>query len=323
MTRCEAGEDRFYVEALGETRFIIDETFSHEPYLLGRVRPFWESADEPFDLPPWYDQVALLFREYVTSCLADAQRHLSGLQSPRDPCCSRSPSRRRQKSRCPKAGTLGNRQHAGAARARRRTAVLGAREPESPLRRRTSRRMGALGDAAGRGDRQPVHSAELGNRMSVTCRIHRAVSEKIIASLGTRFPAAKDQEMTEEKTARIADFDQLVRRHQKQAYNVAYRMTGNHTDAEDLTQEAFVRAFRFFGNYRRDWPFDNWLYKIMSNLFVDDLRRRPKAEMQSLDQPLETSDSGRNISGDTGQRHRTRSGWCSRMSWTRTSAGPE
>jgi RNA polymerase sigma-70 factor (ECF subfamily) len=68
-------------------------------------------------------------------------------------------------------------------------------------------------------------------------------------------------------------------------------MTGNHADAEDLTQEAFVRAYRFFGNYRRDWPFDNWLYKIMSNLFVDDLRRKPKAKMQSLDQPL---DGGRN-----------------------------
>jgi RNA polymerase sigma-70 factor (ECF subfamily) len=85
-----------------------------------------------------------------------------------------------------------------------------------------------------------------------------------------------------------AEFDQLVRRYHKQAYNIAYRMTGNHADAEDLTQDAFVRAFRFFGNYRRDWPFDNWLYKIMSNLFVDDLRRKPKAKSQSLDQPVDT-----------------------------------
>jgi RNA polymerase sigma-70 factor (ECF subfamily) len=83
-----------------------------------------------------------------------------------------------------------------------------------------------------------------------------------------------------------SEFDGLVRRYHKQAYNVAYRMTGNHADAEDLTQDAFVRAFRFFGNYRRDWPFDNWLYKIMSNLFVDDLRRRPKSKSQSLDQPI-------------------------------------
>jgi len=86
---------------------------------------------------------------------------------------------------------------------------------------------------------------------------------------------------------RRAEFDRLVLRYHKQAYNVAYRMTGNHADAEDLTQEAFVRAFRFFGNYRRDWPFDNWLYKIMSNLFVDGLRRKPKGRAQSLDQPLD------------------------------------
>ena len=96
----------------------------------------------------------------------------------------------------------------------------------------------------------------------------------------------------QEQTTRRAEFDRLVERYHKQAYNIAYRMTGNHADAEDLTQEAFVRAFRFFGNYRRDWPFDNWLYKIMSNLFVDDLRRRPKAHLQSLDQPLDLSGSG-------------------------------
>jgi RNA polymerase sigma-70 factor (ECF subfamily) len=82
------------------------------------------------------------------------------------------------------------------------------------------------------------------------------------------------------------EFDNLVRRYHKQAYNIAYRLTGNHTDAEDLTQEAFVRAFRFFDNYRRDLPFENWLYRIMSNLFVDDLRRRPKARVQSLDAPV-------------------------------------
>jgi len=88
------------------------------------------------------------------------------------------------------------------------------------------------------------------------------------------------------------EFDNLVHKYHKQAYNIAYRLTGNHADAEDLTQEAFVRAFRFFDNYRRDLPFENWLYRIISNLFVDDLRRKPKARIHSLDAPVSTDSSG-------------------------------
>ena len=86
------------------------------------------------------------------------------------------------------------------------------------------------------------------------------------------------------------DFDALVMRYHKQAYNIAYRMAGNHADAEDLVQEAFIRAFRFFGQYRRELPFDSWLYKIMSNVFIDRLRRKPKAKIRSLDQPVVTSE---------------------------------
>lgn len=86
------------------------------------------------------------------------------------------------------------------------------------------------------------------------------------------------------------EFDALVERYHKQAYNIAYRMAGNHADAEDLTQEAFIRAFRFFGQYRRELPFDSWLYKIMSNVFIDRLRRKPKVRIRSLDQPVVTDE---------------------------------
>jgi len=82
------------------------------------------------------------------------------------------------------------------------------------------------------------------------------------------------------------EFDQYVRRYHRQAYNMAYRMAGNHADAEDITQEAFIRAFRFFDRYKRSMPFENWLYRIISNVFVDEIRRRPKAKLQSLDQPV-------------------------------------
>ena len=88
------------------------------------------------------------------------------------------------------------------------------------------------------------------------------------------------------------EFDQLVNRCHRQAYNIAYRMTGNHADAEDLTQESFLRAYRFFDRYNRDMPFENWLYRIMSRVFIDELRKRPKLKTQSLDQPLNSGDSG-------------------------------
>lgn len=81
-------------------------------------------------------------------------------------------------------------------------------------------------------------------------------------------------------------FDELVHRYHKQIYNVAYRMTGNHADAEDLTQDTFVKAFRFFSYYKRNMPFDNWLYRIMSNIHIDWLRRRPKFHVRSLDEPV-------------------------------------
>src|SRR5216684_2765377 len=82
------------------------------------------------------------------------------------------------------------------------------------------------------------------------------------------------------------EFDRLVHRCHRQAYNIAYRLTGNSSDAEDLTQESFLRAYRFFDRYNRDMPFENWLYRIMSRVFIDELRKRPKIKTQSLDQPL-------------------------------------
>src|SRR6266496_1483706 len=83
-----------------------------------------------------------------------------------------------------------------------------------------------------------------------------------------------------------SEFDTLVRRCHRQAYNIAYRLSGNHADAEDLTQEAFVRAYRFFDRYNRAMPFENWLYRIISNVFIDEVRRKPRVKAHSLDQPL-------------------------------------
>ena len=81
-------------------------------------------------------------------------------------------------------------------------------------------------------------------------------------------------------------FDEYVRRYYRLAYNIAYRMSGNHADAEDITQEAFIRAYRFLDRYDPSLPFENWLYRIIANVFIDDVRRRPKVKLQSLDQTV-------------------------------------
>ncbi len=90
------------------------------------------------------------------------------------------------------------------------------------------------------------------------------------------------------------EFDTLVSRCHRQAYNIAYRLTGNHADAEDLTQESFLRAYRFFDRYNRDMPFENWLYRIMSRVFIDELRKKPKHKAISLDAPLSLGSPGEN-----------------------------
>jgi RNA polymerase sigma-70 factor (ECF subfamily) len=92
-----------------------------------------------------------------------------------------------------------------------------------------------------------------------------------------------------------AEFERLIERTQRQAYNIAYRMTGNRDDAEDLTQEAYLRAYRSFGTYNRQMPFESWFFRILSNLFIDLLRRRPKQKPLSLDQPMGDEENEENL----------------------------
>ncbi|MCS7066878.1 MAG: sigma-70 family RNA polymerase sigma factor [Fimbriimonadales bacterium] len=86
------------------------------------------------------------------------------------------------------------------------------------------------------------------------------------------------------------EFDELVRRYYRQAYNLAYRLTGNAADAEDLVQDAFLRAYRFFDRYDRSQPFMNWFTRIMNNLYIDEYRRRGRLRIVPLDEPLQTEE---------------------------------
>jgi len=93
-------------------------------------------------------------------------------------------------------------------------------------------------------------------------------------------------EAGESAAHRLAAFEELVERHQRQIYRIAFRLTGNHDDAEDLAQEAIVEAFRAFDRYQPGTYFDRWLYRIMSRTHIDFVRRRNRRVVVSLDAPV-------------------------------------
>jgi RNA polymerase sigma-70 factor (ECF subfamily) len=76
-------------------------------------------------------------------------------------------------------------------------------------------------------------------------------------------------------------FDQVVQDHGARIYRLAYRLTGNRHDAEDLTQETFVRVFRSLARYEPG-TFEGWLHRITTNLFLDGARRRAKIRFDPL-----------------------------------------
>ncbi len=71
-----------------------------------------------------------------------------------------------------------------------------------------------------------------------------------------------------------AAFGRLVEAYQHPVYNLAYRMLGNRFEAEDATQEAFIRAYRHLASYDPNRPFSTWLFSIASHYCIDQLRRR-------------------------------------------------
>jgi RNA polymerase sigma factor (sigma-70 family) len=76
-------------------------------------------------------------------------------------------------------------------------------------------------------------------------------------------------------------WDDIVREHSARVYRLAYRLTGNRQDAEDLTQEVFVRVFRSLSTFRPG-TFEGWLHRITTNLFIDQDRRRQRIRFDAL-----------------------------------------
>ena len=77
-------------------------------------------------------------------------------------------------------------------------------------------------------------------------------------------------------------FRELLRRYERPVFSLVYRMVRNRALAEDLAQEAFIRAFNAIGSYKTSYKFSNWILKIANNHTIDHLRKR-KLDTISID----------------------------------------
>jgi RNA polymerase sigma factor (sigma-70 family) len=80
-------------------------------------------------------------------------------------------------------------------------------------------------------------------------------------------------------------WEEIVRDHGDRVYRLAFRLSGNAHDAEDITQEVFIRVFRSLSTFRPG-SFEGWLHRITTNVFLDLVRRRQRIRMEAL--PEET-----------------------------------
>ena len=87
--------------------------------------------------------------------------------------------------------------------------------------------------------------------------------------------------MVDPASVQLPTWAEIVERHSDRVYRLAYRLTGNRVDAEDLTQEVFVRVFRSLDTYSPG-TFEGWLHRITTNLFLDGARRKQRIRFDAL-----------------------------------------
>lgn len=93
------------------------------------------------------------------------------------------------------------------------------------------------------------------------------------------------------KKGDIIAFEELISGYEKKAYNIAYRMMGNEEDAKDMAQEAFIKIYKSIKNFREESSFSTWLYRIVTNVCLDEIRKRKRNNTLPLEINIE-SDKG-------------------------------
>ncbi|MDH7601025.1 MAG: sigma-70 family RNA polymerase sigma factor [Armatimonadota bacterium] len=93
------------------------------------------------------------------------------------------------------------------------------------------------------------------------------------------------------KAGDTAAFDEIVRRFEKRVFNYALRVTGNYNDACDVAQEAFIRAFHSIQTFRGDAKFATWIYRIVTNVYLDERKKLKSHPTTSLDDTIELDEN--------------------------------
>lgn len=118
-------------------------------------------------------------------------------------------------------------------------------------------------------------------------RLFRRVTESVAATSVTSVPAAvapgtpDDVPPGPEQAWQRPTWAEIVADNSPRVYRLAYRLTGNQHDAEDLTQDVFVRVFRSLDSFVPG-NFEAWLHRITTNLFLDGARRRQRIRFDAL-----------------------------------------
>ncbi|WP_418792090.1 RNA polymerase sigma factor [Phosphitispora sp. TUW77] len=86
-------------------------------------------------------------------------------------------------------------------------------------------------------------------------------------------------------------FEKLISNYETKVYTIAYRYFGNYNDASDLAQEALIKVYRSINTFRGESSFSTWLYRVVTNVCKDELRRRARPKTVSIDEMIEDGKS--------------------------------
>ena len=105
-------------------------------------------------------------------------------------------------------------------------------------------------------------------------------------------PAEEDALLV--RRARAGDpnvMEELVQRHYRNVFNLAFRLSGNYDDAQDIVSEVFIRVHNALPSFRGDAHFTTWLYRIVKNVFLDERKKQRVRSHASLEEMVDLEDS--------------------------------